>query len=49
MQSYRLIYEVQEETVDVLAFVHAARDLAAWWEREQTLRKGDSAESDEGG
>ena len=49
VQSYRLIYEVQEETVDVLAFVHAARDLAAWWEREKTLHKGDSAESDEGG
>ena len=47
VQSYRLIYEVQEETVDVLAFVHAARDLAAWWERERTLQKGDSAESDE--
>ena len=49
VQSYRLIYEVQEESVDVLAFVHAARDLAAWWEREQTLRKDDSAEPDEGG
>jgi len=47
VQSFRLIYEVQEETVDVLAFVHAARDLAAWWERERVLHEGDSAESDE--
>ena len=46
VQSFRLIYEVQEETVDVLAFVHAARDLAAWWEREQAERKGGSSEAD---
>ena len=46
VQSYRLIYEVQEETVDVLAFVHAARELAAWWEREQAERKGGSSEAD---
>lgn len=35
VQSYRLIYELGEGTIDILAFVHAARDLAAWWEREQ--------------
>jgi toxin ParE1/3/4 len=35
VQSYRLIYEVRENTVDIVAFVHGARDLAAWWEREQ--------------
>lgn len=41
VQSYRLICEVQGDTVDELAFVHAARDLAAWWAREQAERKGD--------
>jgi plasmid stabilization system protein ParE len=35
VQSFRLIYEVRTDTVDILAFVHSARDLAAWWEREQ--------------
>jgi plasmid stabilization system protein ParE len=34
VQSYRLIYEVHEDAADILAFVHGARDLAAWWERE---------------
>jgi hypothetical protein len=41
VQSFRLIYEVQGDTVDVLAFVHAARDLAAWWEREQAGGQGE--------
>ncbi|MDP9122609.1 MAG: type II toxin-antitoxin system RelE/ParE family toxin [Acidobacteriota bacterium] len=31
VQSYRLIYEVHEAAVDILAFVHGARNLAAWW------------------
>jgi toxin ParE1/3/4 len=35
VQSYRLIYEVSSDCVDVLAFVHGARDLAAWWEKER--------------
>ncbi|HVT19183.1 MAG TPA: type II toxin-antitoxin system RelE/ParE family toxin [Thermoanaerobaculia bacterium] len=35
VQSYRLIYEVRRDAIDILAFVHGARDLAAWWEREQ--------------
>jgi plasmid stabilization system protein ParE len=35
---YRLIYEIRADTIDVLAFVHGARDLAAWWEREKSGR-----------
>lgn len=27
---YRLIYEIHENTVDVLAFIHGARDFAKW-------------------
>lgn len=38
VQSYRLIYEIQADTIDVLAFVHGARNLAAWWEREKSGR-----------
>jgi plasmid stabilization system protein ParE len=30
VQSYRLIYEAHSDTVDILAFVHGARDLAVW-------------------
>ena len=32
--SYRLIYEIGDETVFVLALVHGARDLPALWEDE---------------
>jgi plasmid stabilization system protein ParE len=32
--SYRLIFEVQEKTVYVLALVHAARDLPTLWRLE---------------
>lgn len=35
VQSYRLVYEVHTDTVDILAFVHSARALAVWWKREQ--------------
>ena len=42
VQSYRLIYEVQPETVNVIAFVHGARDLAAWWGRENAARHPES-------
>jgi hypothetical protein len=35
VQSYRLIFESHADAIDVLAFVHAVRDLAAWWEREK--------------
>lgn len=30
VQSYRLIYEVQRTEIQILAFLHAARDFATW-------------------
>ena len=30
VQRYRLIYEVQETKIEVLAFLHGARDFAKW-------------------
>lgn len=41
VQSYRLIYEVQPTAIDILAFVHGARDLDAWWEREGAPRRAE--------
>ena len=32
--SYRMIYQVLEGTVCIIAFIHGARDLWAIWERE---------------
>ena len=32
--SYRLIYEINEETVYVLGLIHGARDLATLWDKE---------------
>jgi addiction module RelE/StbE family toxin len=32
--SYRLIYEISEGNVYVLALIHGARDLTALWDRE---------------
>lgn len=34
VQRYRLIYEVYETKVEVLAFLHGARDFAKWLESE---------------
>jgi len=34
--SFRLVYRVLPGRVDVLAFVHGARDLAALWRQEQS-------------
>lgn len=33
VKSYRLVYEVQENTIFVVAFVHGARDLRSLWLR----------------
>ena len=30
VERYRLIYEVRETTIEVLAFLHGARDFAKW-------------------
>ncbi len=30
IQRYRLIYEVHENSIEVLAFIHGARDFAKW-------------------
>ena len=30
VQRYRLIYEIRETKVDILAFLHGARDFASW-------------------
>lgn len=46
VQSYRLIYEINADAIDVLAFVHGARDLAAWWERAKGTRSSEPREGD---
>ena len=35
VRSYRLVYQVTEETAYVVGFIHGARDLAALWQREE--------------
>jgi len=35
VRSYRLIYQVTEQNVYVVGFIHGARDLVALWERER--------------
>ena len=47
MQSYRLIYEIHTDAIDVLAFVHGARDLAAWWERAKSTRSSEPRAGEE--
>lgn len=34
VRSYRLIYQVTEQTVYIVGFIHGARDLWLLWERE---------------
>ena len=34
VRSYRLIYQVTEQVVYIIGFVHGARNLLALWERE---------------
>ena len=41
VQSYRLIYEVRSESIQILAFVHGARDLQALWDREGDARRSE--------
>lgn len=35
VSSYRLIYQVTEQAVFILGFIHGARDLWAIWDREK--------------
>jgi toxin ParE1/3/4 len=35
VRSYRLIYQVAEQAVYIIGFIHGARDLWALWERER--------------
>lgn len=37
VRSYRLIYQVKEETVFVIGFIHGARDLDALWNPEERV------------
>lgn len=32
LKSFRLIYQITDDTIHILAFVHGARDLAALWD-----------------
>ena len=35
VRGYRLIYQVAEQTVYIIGFIHGARDLWTLWERER--------------
>ncbi len=34
VRNYRIIYQVMEQTVYIIGFIHGTRDLWAFWERE---------------
>ena len=38
--NYRLLYQVNEQIVFVIGFIHGARDLRALWKREGRLPSG---------
>ena len=44
-RSYRMIYQVTEEAVYIIGFIHGARDLWTLWEREGRPRSGTSSNS----
>jgi plasmid stabilization system protein ParE len=33
VSSYRVVYRVSEEAVNIVAVVHGARDFRSWWKR----------------
>ena len=35
VKRYRLIYQVTDQTVYIIGFIHGARDLLAHWEKEE--------------
>ncbi len=41
VRRYRLIYQVTEQSVYIIGFIHGARDLLAFWEREERPSPGD--------
>ncbi len=41
VRSYRLIYQVTEQAVYIIGFIHGARDLWALWKREGRPHSGD--------
>jgi len=41
VRRYRLIYQVTEQSVYIIGFIHGARDLLAFWEREGRPSPGD--------
>lgn len=41
VRRYRLIYQVMEQTVYIIGFIHGARDLLALWGREGRPSLGD--------
>ena len=41
VRRYRLIYQVTEQTVYIVGFIHGTRDLLALWEREERSSLGD--------
>lgn len=40
--SYRLLYEIREDTVYILGLIHGARDLAGLWDRQGEVRREES-------
>ncbi|MFB3924080.1 MAG: type II toxin-antitoxin system RelE/ParE family toxin [Terriglobia bacterium] len=38
VRNYRLIYQVEMNSTNILAFIHGSRDLAGLWERETHRR-----------
>ena len=43
VRRYRLIYQVTQQTVYIVGFIHGARDLLALWQREERPSLGDVA------
>ena len=41
VRKYRLIYQMTENTIYIIGFIHGARDLLAIWEREEHPNPGD--------
>lgn len=42
VKRYRLIYQIREQTIYIVGFIHGARDLLALWEREDQASSEDA-------